>query len=189
MPPDLLAGQVLHREVVIDDVQQVALGALDRHRDEAQFARPIFVLARMQPAVVVDLADLQDWQCRQQRLHAADGWCILRLEFLREARFHDLECWFRHFILPVCASRSGNKPSLAGSTDLLLMMMAATAAWMVWPLLRRRCPAAADVLQVEGADVLQVEGEAAAHGCKHAVARNGHNGHLTASQSRTSLTW
>ena len=136
MPLDLLRRQILHREILIDQVQHVALLAFDRDRDEAQLGGPVVVFGRMQAVQVVDVADLQDRQRGQQRLDAADGGRVLRPELLREARLHDLECWFGHFILQVCASRSVNRPSLAGSTDTLAMMRMATSAGMARPSLR-----------------------------------------------------
>ena len=59
------------------------------------------------------------------------------LNFSEKLGFTIFKCWFSHFILQVCASRSGNKPSLAGSTDLLLMM-AMTAVIIGPPPIRAR---------------------------------------------------
>ena len=58
MPLDLLGRQILYCEIVVDNVQDVALGAFDRHRDKAHLERPIVVFGWVQPGPIVDVADL-----------------------------------------------------------------------------------------------------------------------------------
>ena len=55
--------------------------------NEAQLARPVVVFGRMQPGPVVDVADLDDRQRRQQRLHAADGRALFDLNFSEKLGF------------------------------------------------------------------------------------------------------
>ena len=80
-----------HGEILLDQVQGLALLTLDPHRDEAEFRRPVILLVGMQPHPVFGFRHLVMRQRRQQRFDARYRRSALGFEFIETelARFSD----------------------------------------------------------------------------------------------------